>query len=97
MADGLEHGFVHGGGIGVGAARGGEGVNDEVNLAEVGFKGGDDLGFDGGGEGVAVKVAGVEAGFAGGGGEGDGVIPTGRAGAAVLGGALKKYADGGGA
>ena len=97
-ADGFEGGFVDGAGHGVLAARGGEGVDDEVDLAEfgVGFDGVDDLLFDGGGEGVAVNVFGVETGGAGGVGEGDGVIPAGGGGASVVGGAFVENAEGGG-
>ncbi len=97
LADGFEGGFVDDAGLGVGAAGGGEGIDDEVNLAEVLLDGGEDIGLELVGEGVAVEVFDVEAGFLGGGGEGGGVIPAGGGGLVWLGGALKEDADGGGA
>jgi hypothetical protein len=66
VADGLEHGLVDGAGARVGAARGGEGIDDEVDLAEVGADGVEGLALDVIGEGVAVEILGVESGGAGG-------------------------------
>ena len=82
--DGFETGFVDDAGGRVSAAGRGEGVDDEIDLAEVGADGVEGLLFNVGGESIAVEIFGVESGGASGFGEGDGVIPAGRGGSALL-------------
>ena len=78
------------------AARGGETVDDGVDLTEIGFEGGDDLGFDGVGEGVAVEGTGVETGLGGFFFESGGVVPAGGAAAVGLAWFFEEDPDGGG-
>src|SRR5690606_27426047 len=93
-ADGFENGFVNGAGFRMNAARRGERIDDEVNLAEIGANGVGRLLLDLVGEGVAVDVFGVETGGASGVSEADGVIPAGRGGPTFLGRAFEKHANG---
>ena len=96
IADWFEDGFEDLAGFGVSAAWGGETVDDGIDLAEIGFEGGDDLGFDGVGEGVAVEGAGVETGFGGFFFEGGGVVPACGAAAVWLAWFFEEDPDGGG-
>ena len=96
VASGLEDGAVGFAVGGVGAAGGGEGVDDHVDLTEVFFDGGDDLFLHFVGEGVAIEAASVESSgfcffF-----EGDAVVPTRGAGLPVGAFFFEEDAHGGG-
>ena len=64
-------------GFGVRAARGGEGVNDEIDRSHVARDHGKGLLLDGFRESIAIDILGVITRRAGRPGESDGVIPTG--------------------
>ena len=96
VAHGLEHRLEDFPGFRVGAARGGEAVNDTFDLTEVGFDGGDDFLLHGIGEGVAIKRAGVEAGGFGFGLKSGCVVPAGGGGTVGFPGPFEENADGGG-
>jgi len=94
----LEDGLV-GHAVRGGAARGGEGVDDEVDLAagHLGLDRFDDLGLELGREGVAIDRDGLEAGLLRFGVEARGVIPTGGAGLVAFAVAFEEHAERGGA
>ncbi len=96
LADGFQHGLVDLAGFRIGAAWGGEAVDDAIDLTEIRFDRGTDLGFHGIGKSIAIERAGVEALGGGGFFKGGGIVPTGGATAVGLGGFFEKYAHGGG-
>ena len=94
VAGGLQARFVDDTIFRIGAARGGERVDDAIDGAHGSFDLGDGLLFYFIGEGVAIDAAGIEAlGFSGG-FEGGGVIPSGAAGLAVGGWLFEEDAEG---
>ncbi|MNV68971.1 hypothetical protein D3C71_1618490 [compost metagenome] len=94
VADGLERGVEHLARLGVGAARGGQAVDDLVHLAHARLDGGNGLLLDLVREGVAVDAGGGQALGLCRLVEGGGVVPARRAGLGGVGGAFEKHAQG---
>ena len=92
-ADRLERGLEGHAGPRVGAAGRGEGVDDGIDLAEIGFDQIDGLLLDRVGEGVAIDALRVKPGGVRGLLEGDRVVPAGAAGAAFLGRVFEEDAE----
>lgn len=94
LTDRFEHGFVGFSGIGIGAARRSEAVDDAIDLAEVCLDGVDDGGLHFIREGVTIEGSGVKAGGVGFAFESGGVIPTGSATTIFLAGFFEEDAEG---
>ncbi len=97
LADRLEHGVEDFAGLGVGAARGGQAVDHQVDLAQVLLDGLDGDALHLVGERIAVDAARIQALGLGGFLEGGGVVPAGGAGLGLAARTLEEHAQGVGA